>query len=420
MEEPPLYSVEVTESVTSNLIVNQIGAADFEVVANEELQGQGANEPRSTRHIEVALPEGVSYAPGDHLCVAPMNRPEVVDRMLDRFGLSEDSQLKIESRSEMRGPFPSGTTFSAKRLTETAGELQAVASRRNIGVMARYTQCPDTRARLLALAEPANNGRDLYREEVLEKRKSILDLLEEYPACEMPLAIYLEIATMMNPRYYSISSSPLAAPDRCSITVSVVKGPALSGNGQFEGTCSNYLAGLKPGDKIQAVVKPPTAEFRLPKDPSTPVLMIGPGTGLAPFRGFLQERAALKAKGADLGDAMLFFGCRHPEQDFYYRSELEAFAADGVVDLNTAFSRHNGTRKYVQDLIEERKDDVWALIDKGANIYICGDGARMEPGVREVLARIYAEKAGGSVDDGQAWLDELTASDRYLLDVWAG
>ena len=123
----------------------------------------------------------------------------------------------------------------------------------------------------------------------------------------------------------------------------MVEGPASSGRGIYKGICSNYLAGRRTGETVHATVRETKAGFRLPDDATVPIIMIGPGTGLAPFRGFLQERAARKAKGATLGPAMLFFGCRHPDQDFLYADELKAFAADGITELHTAFSRARGS-----------------------------------------------------------------------------
>src|SRR5205814_2363849 len=173
------------------------------------------------------------------------------------------------------------------------------------------------------------------------------------------LHTYFEMLTLLAPRYYSISSSPSGDARRCSITVGVVEGAASSGRGIYKGVCSNYLAGRRAGDAIHAIVRETKAGFRLPDDPGKPIIMIGPGTGLAPFRGFLQERAALKAKGAPLGAAMLLFGCRHPEQDFLYADELKSFAAQGVTELHVAFSRGDGPKTYVQDLIATQKDRVW-------------------------------------------------------------
>src|SRR6201993_3301656 len=187
--------------------------------------------------------------------------------------------------------------------------------------------------------------------------------------------------TLLAPRYYSISSSPSGDPSRCSITVGVVEGPASSGRGTYRGVCSNYLAGRRAGETIHATVRETKAGFRLPDDSSVPVIMIGPGTGLAPFRGFLQERAARKAKGATLGSAMLFFGCRHPDQDFLYADELKALAADGITELFTAFSRTDGPKTYVQHLLAAQQARVWQLIGEGAIIFVCGDGSKMEPDV---------------------------------------
>jgi len=225
--------------------------------------------------------------------------------------------------------------------------------------------------------------------------------------------------SLLAPRYYSISSSPSIDPERCSVTVGVVEAPASSGRGVYKGVCSNYLAGRRVGDTVHATVRETKAGFRLPDDPSVPVVMIGPGTGLAPFRGFLQERAHRKAQGAKLGPAMLFFGCRHPEQDFLYADELKAFAADGITELHTAFSRANGQKTYVQHLVAAQKDRVWSLIEQGAIVYVCGDGGKMEPDVKAALVAIFREKSGADAEAGLRWIDDLGTKNRYVLDVWA-
>ena len=244
--------------------------------------------------------------------------------------------------------------------------------------------------------------------------------LEEFPACELPFHAYLEMLSVLAPRYYSISSSPSADPGRCSVTVAVVEGQAHSGRGVYKGICSNYLAGRRAGETIQATVRETKAGFRLPDDPALPIIMIGPGTGLAPFRGFLQERAARKARGASLGPAMLFFGCRHPEQDFIYADELKAFAAGGITELHTAFSRAEGPKTYVQHLVAAEQQRVWSLIGQGAIIYVCGDGGRMEPDVKAALVAIYRDRTGGDAAAGARWIEDLGAKNRYVLDVWAG
>ena len=246
------------------------------------------------------------------------------------------------------------------------------------------------------------------------------DLLDEHPACELPFHAYLEMLSLLAPRYYSISSSPSPDASRCSVTVGVVEGPAPSGRGTYKGICSNYLAGRRAGDTIQATVRETKAGFRLLDDFSVPIIMIGPGTGLAPFRGFLQERAARKADGATLGPAMLFFGCRHPDQDFLYRDELQAYAADGIAELHTAFSRGAGPKTYVQHVIAAQGAKVWTLIEQGAIIYVCGDGGKMEPDVKAALMAIHRERTGGDDAASARWIEEMGTANRYVLDVWAG
>src|SRR5229473_4256352 len=240
--------------------------------------------------------------------------------------------------------------------------------------MSEHTRCPVTKPKLMAYFGDDAASSEHYRSDILAKRKSVFDLLEEHPACELPFHAYLEMLSLLAPRYYSISSSPSGDPSRCSVTVAVVEGPAGSGRGIYKGICSNYLAGRRAGETVYATVRETKAGFRLPDEAVVPIIMVGPGTGLAPFRGFLQERAAQKAKGAALGSAMLFFGCRHPDQDFLYADELKAFAADGICELHTAFSRVDGQKTYVQHLVAAERDKVWRLIEQGAVIYVCGDG----------------------------------------------
>jgi cytochrome P450 / NADPH-cytochrome P450 reductase len=286
--------------------------------------------------------------------------------------------------------------------------------------LAENTRCPVTKPKLLAYVGDDTAATERYRADILGKRKSVFDLLEEYPACELPFHAYLEMLSLLAPRYYSISSSPSGDPARCSVTVAVVEGPASSGRGTYKGICSNHLASRRAGEVIYATVRETKAGFRLPDDPAVPIIMVGPGTGLAPFRGFLQERAARKAKGAALGAAMLFFGCRHPEQDYLYADELKAFAADGITELHTAFSRAETPKTYVQNLIAAQQERVWALIEQGAIIYVCGDGGKMEPDVKAALVAIYRDRAGADAAAGQRWIDDLGAKNRYVLDVWAG
>jgi cytochrome P450/NADPH-cytochrome P450 reductase len=348
--------------------------------------------------------------------VAPRNPDALVGRVATRFGLDRASHVLLRREGGRAGFLPVGVPIALARLLGEYVELQDVASRRHIETMVEHTECPWTRPRLAALA--ADETR--YRDDVAARRKSVLDLLEEYPACQLPFNVYLDLLPPLRPRYYSISSSPLQDARRCSITVAVLAGEARSGRGPFEGVCSNHLARHGEGSVVQAFVKDTRSAFRLPDDPATPIIMVGPGTGLAPFRGFLQERAALAAQGRAVGPAVLFSGCRHPEQDFIYEGELRAFAERGVATLHPCFSRvPDRPRVYVQDEILARRDAVWGLLEAGAVVYVCGDAARMAPDVRRAFAAIHRGKTGGTEAQAEGWLEGLTAANRYLVDVWA-
>jgi cytochrome P450 / NADPH-cytochrome P450 reductase len=421
-DDEPLYKIEPVAPTAVNAAVALGGAAPMKVLVNTELQNKsGANaSDRSTRHIEVQLPSGTSYRVGDHLSVVPRNDPALVDSVARRFGFLPADQIRLQVAEGRRAQLPVGDAVSVGRLLSEFVELQQVATRKQIQIMSENTRCPVTKPKLLAYVGDDAAATELYRSEILGKRKSVFDLLEEHPACELPFHAYLEMLLVLAPRYYSISSSPSGDPSRCSVTVGVVAGAASSGRGVYKGICSNYLAGRRAGETIHATLRETKAGFRLPDDASVPIIMIGPGTGLAPFRGFLQERAARKAKGATLGPAMLFFGCRHPDQDYLYADELKAFAADGVTELHTAFSRAEGPKTYVQNLVAAQKDRVWSLIENGAIIYVCGDGGKMEPDVKAALVAIYRERKAADADAALRWVDDLGTRNRYVLDVWAG
>jgi cytochrome P450/NADPH-cytochrome P450 reductase len=419
----PRYTFEIVAPPQANAVAAVHGATALRVVENRELQtlrqAQGDTDVRSTRHLEIALPDGTAYSVGDHLGVVAENPRAVVERALLRFRFANDTYVRLQAVSARTSALPVDTPIAVERILSHFVELQHTATRKQIEIMAEHTQCPNTKPRLQRLAND-DGDESPYKSEVKRPRRSVLDLLEDHPACELPFDVFLDMLPAMTPRYYSISSSPLAEPGRCSITVGVVREPAWSGNGIFEGVASTYLHGHGAGSAIDAFVKDSKSGFRLPEDPARPIVMIGPGTGLAPFRGFLQERAALRARGAVLGPAMLFFGCRHPDRDYLYRDELEAHAAGGIAELHVAFSRLGDTKTYVQHRIEEQADRVWELLEAGAVIYVCGDGSRMEPDVRAALGGLFRRKTGGDEAAAQAWLDGLTTAGRYHLDVWAG
>ncbi|HET6659498.1 MAG TPA: hypothetical protein VFH16_06255 [Rubrobacter sp.] len=258
------YEVElVTEPVEASPLVAEYGARQMEILANRELQNKSGPHPseRSTRHIVLAVPEGVTYEAGDHLGILPRNSAALVRRVTERFELPEDALIRIRKNTATKTFLPVDTPVSASSLLSAYVDLQGVARRSEIQVLAEYTECPPEKEKLLALGCDDPDGVARYREEVLSKNVSLIDLLEEHRSCELPLNVYLELLPQLKPRYYSISSSPLVDPTRLSITVGVVEGPARSGLGEYQGVCSSYVS---PG---RHHVRPPCARACLPGRP---------------------------------------------------------------------------------------------------------------------------------------------------------
>lgn len=414
--EAPVLRVEFAGTVNDPL-VRQHHLEQATVVANRELADTSAPRAKSKRHIEIALPDGVTYRPGDYLAVLPLNPPAVVDRALDRFDVDYDSAVVVRAGDGGTTFLPTDTPVAAGELLSAYVELSTPATRRQLGELADVTACPPDKADLTKLASDV----DSYGEDVLTPRVTVLDLLERYPSCQLSFGAFLQMLGPLSPRRYSISSSPRWSPDHVCLTVSVLHEPARSGNGTYEGVASTYLAHARPGTRIAAAVRPSTVGFHPPESLHTPIVMVCAGTGVAPFRGFLQDRALrAKQEGRKPAPALLFFGCDSPDVDFLYRKELQAWAADGVVDLRPAFSRApvDGL-KYVQDRLWADRADVGKLVRDGATFYVCGDGQRMAPAVHDTCVRMYCAATGATDADGEAWLDGVQREHtRYLSDVF--
>jgi len=383
------------------------------VIDNHELQ-RGGNG-RSTRHIEIELPEGVSYLEGDHLGVFPINSDNLVERVISRFDLNGSDHVVLRTTRNRSSHLPLHRPVLMYDLLSRSVELQEPASRAQIRELAALTVCPPHRIELEALLEV-----EAYRRNILEKRISMLDLLEKYEACSMTFERFLELLPPLKIRYYSISSSPHVQPNQISLTVAVVQSPAWDGRQEYRGVASNYLADRQPGESIRMFIQPPQSNFRLPEDPNTPIIMVGPGIGIAPFRGFLQARQAMKEQGIPLGSAYLYFGCRDAT-DHIYEEELEQYQQEGIVTVHTAFSRIEGQPKtYVQHLIKQRQHEVIGLLDQGGQLYVCGDGSAMSPDVETTLKQMYQDVHGVSESKANRWLEQLGSDGRYVKDVWAG
>jgi len=383
------------------------------VVENRELVDMSAANARSKRHLEFSLPDGMTYRAGDYLAVLATNPQELVDRVLRRFGLARDTLVVL--RRDGAASLPIGRPVSCGELLSNYVELAQPATRAQVAALAAATPCPPERAELEAMAGEA------YATSVLKPRCSVLDLLDRFQSCAPGFGAYLDMLPPMRARQYSISSSPLWKPDHVTLTVAVVDAPAFSGNGTFRGVASSYLANLQPGDRISLAVRPSNARFHPPEDPRTPIILICAGSGIAPFRGFLQERATQKEGGQDVGPALLFFGTNHADVDYLYRDELARWEAAGVVAVLPAFSlQPRGEVSFVQHRVWEERARIVELFRRGGSVYVCGDGQYMAPAVRETLVRIYREASGASEADAQKWAETVEHEHgRFVSDVFA-
>ncbi len=396
----------------------------FEVLANRELVRDAAGlwdpareAPReSVRHIALRLPDGVAYANGDHIAIFARNRPPIVRAAAERLGLDPAQLVVLEGQGRGFRHLPIGKPITVGDLLAEFVELQDPATRGDVRALAQYTACPDTRAQLAALAAD-----ETYPAEIAGKRVTLLDLLRRFPALEMPLEAFVAACPAIRPRFYSISSSPLADPREATLTVGALSAPAWSGAGHYRGVASSYLLGVEPGETVLGYIRRPNPPFAPPEDATRPIILIGPGTGIAPFRGFLQERAHLKQAGKSIGPAWLFYGCRHPEHDFFYRDELESWQARGIVRLVTAFSSLDGhPHRFVQDALRGAADEVWPAIEAGAAIYVCGDGRFMAPSVRAALIGMCQDRTGMSHAAASRWLEAKIETGDFKQDVFGG
>ncbi|PGV50978.1 NADPH--cytochrome reductase [Bacillus cereus] len=406
-------SIKFVDSVAETNLAKMYPTFTTKTVKNEELQQPCSS--RSTRHLEISLPNNVTYKEGDHLGVIPRNYPELVNRVLSRFQLNGSDYIRLTGDNTKLVHLPLNHTVSINELLQFV-ELQEPVTRNQLRAMAAKTVCPPHKIELEALLE-----KRVYKEQVLSRRLTMLELLERYPACEMEFSNFIELLPALRPRYYSISSSPRVNDQKLSITVGVVEDNAWSGNGKYRGIASTYLAQLKEGDSITCFISNSQSGFELPKNPKTPIIMVGPGTGIAPFRGFLQARKSMKINGESLGEAHLYFGCRSPKEDYLYQEELGQTQKEGIVALHTAFSRMKDQPKiYVQHLIKQDAEKVINLLNQGAHLYICGDGREMAPDVENTLIKSYADIYNVSEPEARAWLQQLEENLYYSKDVWAG
>ncbi|KAL7929694.1 cytochrome P450 [Trichoderma chlorosporum] len=337
-------------------------------------------------HVDIQLPSEVSYHPGDHLLVLPVNPMRNVKRVLSRFHLTWDTIVRAFGDESVRIPIE--TAMTAHELLSSYFELAQPATPRDIRVLAAAAEDEATKKLLNNLATTT------YFEDIQETKTSLLDLLEKFPEIPIAFGTYLTLLPSLRLRTYSISSSQSWNSRHATLTLSVLDEPATTpGSERFLGVASNHLAGLTPGDLIHVATRPVKGIFQMPADLSkAPTIMIAAGAGLAPFRGFIQERAYQQQNGVQLAPAALFFGCRSSHDDLY-RSELDAFESSGVIRVFRAYSREDVGSKpsirkgYVQDRLQAEKEVFVRLWNAGAKVYVCGS-VKMASQVKDLVASL--------------------------------
>lgn len=411
-QEVAKLAIEVINTPMKLKDLKQTQLQQGKVILNKELVNLTHELGRSKKHLEIELPNGMSYRAGDYLTILPINTTNNIQRVLDYFSLKETTQLILKDDSGM-SMLPLNYPISVGEVLKNYVELGQPVTRRQLEVLAKNTPCPPERMELEQWSQ-----KEIYTKAILEKRMSLIDVLQRIGSCSISFDNFLSMLPALQTRQYSISSTPIKNPKVCSLTLAVVDAPAWSGQHNYQGVASNYLAGLEVGDPIWLEVVPSKEAFHLPKDTNVPIIMVGAGSGIAPFRGFIQERAVSKDING-IAKMLLFFGCDHPDVDFLYQEELMTWQAEAVVDIFPAFTfQELDEVKYVQHRVWKERAQVWEALEKGAIVYVCGDGKYMAPAVKEVFMDIYTEKMNATKSEALEWMKTLVENDQYVLDAF--
>nr|XP_006113360.1 NADPH--cytochrome P450 reductase isoform X1 [Pelodiscus sinensis]XP_006113361.1 NADPH--cytochrome P450 reductase isoform X1 [Pelodiscus sinensis]XP_006113362.1 NADPH--cytochrome P450 reductase isoform X1 [Pelodiscus sinensis] len=392
------------------------------VTLNRKLNQAGE---RHLMHLELDISGSkIRYESGDHVAVYPANDTTLVNQIGEILGADLDTIMSLnnlDEESNKKHPFPCPTTYR----TALTYYLDITNPPRTnvLYELAQYATDLGEQEHLRKMASSAAEGKTLYLSWVVEARRNILAILQDVPSLRPPIDHLCELLPRLQARYYSIASSSKVHPHSIHICAVVVEYETKTGR-LNRGVATTWLKNKVPsenGHKLTVPMYVRKSQFRLPFKASTPVIMIGPGTGIAPFVGFVQERAWLKQQGKEVGETVLYYGCRHENEDYLYREELSQFHKEGALtQLNVAFSRDQAQKVYVQHLLKRNKEGVWRLIHEGnAHIYVCGDARNMARDVQNAFYEIVAEF--GSMTQPQAvdYVKKLMTKGRYSLDVWS-
>ncbi|XP_075969627.1 cytochrome P450 reductase isoform X2 [Anticarsia gemmatalis] len=392
-----------------------------QITVNREMHKGG---DRSCIHVELDISDSkMRYEAGDHVAVYPINDSNLVERLGELTGANLDeifSLINTDQESSKKHPFPCPTSY--RTALSHYVEITALPRTHILRELVEYCSDEEDKKKLLLMATNSQEGKALYQSFVTEACRNIVHILEDIKSCKPPLDHLCELLPRLQPRYYSISSSPKLHPETVHVTAVVVKYKTSTGRIN-KGVTTTWLADHKPepGKPLPRVpVYIRKSQFRLPLQTQTPIVMVGPGTGLAPFRGFLQERAHARANGKEVGDNILYFGCRHRDQDYIYQEELEEYEKNGDVKLNLAFSRDQAQKVYVTHLLEQNMDQLWDIIgNRNGHFYICGDAKNMAVDVRNIVLRAIQEKGGRTESEAVQFIKKLESMKKYSADVWS-
>lgn len=361
------------------------------VLLNQKITARGST--KDVRHIELSLEgSGLTYEPGDALAVVACNPPQLVEQLLESLGLAANEAVALgEEELTLHEALTS-------RLEITAPNVGFVRAWSGV------SQAPE-------LGELLEDGRQAALGEFMDTHQ-VIDIVRRFPASVDANRI-ASMLRKLSPRSYSIASSHRANPDEVHLTVAAVRYEAFGS--EHWGAASTHIADRVEEGETLAVYVEPNSRFRLPNDDATDVIMIGPGTGVAPFRAFVEERAERVASGRN----WLFFGDRYFSSDFLYQLEWQKHLARGNLDrLDVAFSRDQEHKIYVQDRIRESAAEVYEWIENGAVVYVCGDAKRMAGDVNDALIDIFAKQANVDRAAAEQRLRELRRDGRYRRDVY--
>jgi len=337
-----------------------------------------------------------------------------------------DQIIAIYSIDDLAGKTPLVGPCTLKAALHQYYDIHSVVRKPVLKVLAQYTSDDEEKKRLLNLASEEPELQEHYEQYIQHDCRTIAEVLDDFISTKVSLDHFLEVLPKMQPRYYSISSSPNETPGRVSLTavlVEYVTPTKRVARGVATTWLNTHRADSEKGITYQIPAFIRKSAFKLPRESTTPIIMVGPGTGLAPFRGFIQERHYRKKQADNLGEAIFFFGCRHPEKDFLHKEELENYASQGILsELNLAFSRFNeNQRTYVQHKMMEgdTPKNIWNILSNGGHFYVCGDAAGMARDVHETLLNIIQKEGGKLREEAVKIIEDLQKSNRHQSDVWS-